>query len=130
MKKVLGILVLSLLFGKSCFSAEKYGDIIKRQSIEGNEFVITQEVTYQQLWKVDTKNNLKKSIKKAFSIERFAKNCEMISESPLFFATIKEHYFSGGWAEPRFLTIFDLNGKKVGIAPNWKYAEQFCKFYE
>ena len=83
MKKVLGILVLSLLFGKSCFSAEKYGDIIKRQSIEGNEFVITQEVTYQQLWKVDTKNNLKKSIKKAFSIERFAKNCEMIVTAEL-----------------------------------------------
>ena len=54
----------------------------------------------------------------------------MINEKPIFFAFVKEYYFSGGWAEPSNLTIFDLNGNKVGIAPDWEYAEQFCDFYK
>ena len=53
----------------------------------------------------------------------------MIGKKPLFFATIKEYYFSGGWAQPKYLTIFDLTGTKVGISPDWEYAEQFCVFY-
>ena len=111
------------------YSAEKYGDVIAKYEIENGEYVITQEVTYQELWKIDPNTREKKSIKKAFSIEKFAQHCEMIRENPLFFATVKEYYFSGGWAEPRHLTIFDLDGNKLGIAPNWEYAEQFCDFY-
>ena len=111
------------------YSAEKYGDVIAKYEIENGEYVITQEVTYQELWKIDPNTKEKKSIKKAFSIEKFAQHCEMIRENPLFFATVKEYYFSGGWAEPRHLTIFDLDGNKLGIAPNWEYAEQFCDFY-
>ena len=111
------------------YSAEKYGDVIAKYKIENGEYVITQEVTYQELWKIDPNTREKKSIKKAFSIEKFAQHCEMIRENPLFFATVKEYYFSGGWAEPRHLTIFDLDGNKLGIAPNWEYAEQFCDFY-
>ena len=52
----------------------------------------------------------------------------MIGKKPLFFATVKELFF-GGWAEPKYLTIFDLTGTKVGISPDWEYAEQFCDFY-
>ena len=111
------------------FSAEKYGDVIANYKIETGEYEITQEVTYQELWKVNPNTKEKKSIKKAFSIEKFAEHCEMIGEKPLFFATVKEYFFSGGWAEPRHLTIFDLDGNKVGIAPDWEYAEQFCDFY-
>ena len=83
----------------------------------------------QELWKIDPNTREKKSIKKAFSIEKFAEHCESIGENPLFFATVKEYFFLGGWAEPRHLTIFDLDGNKLGIAPNWEYAEQFCDFY-
>ena len=111
------------------FSAEKYGDVIANYKIETGEYEITQEVTYQELWKINPNTKEKKSIKKAFSIEKFAEHCEMIGEKPLFFATVKEYFFSGGWAEPRHLTIFDLDGNKVGIAPDWEYAEQFCDFY-
>ena len=128
MKNVLLILAI-ILFYNTTNSAEKYGDVIAKYEIENEEYVITQEVTYQELWKIIPSTNEKKSIKKAFSIEKFAEECEMIGENPLFFATIKEYYFSGGWAEPRHLTIFDLNGIKVGIAPDWEYAEQFCEFY-
>ena len=110
-------------------AAEKYGDVIERHVINGDEYVITQEVTYQELWKIIPGTNEKKSIKKAFSIERFAEECEMIGDKPLFIATIKEYYFSGGWAEPRHLTIFNLKGTKVGIAPDWEYVEQFCELY-
>ena len=111
------------------YSAEKYGDVIAKYEIENEEFVITQEATYQELWKINPNTKEKKSIKKAFSIEKFAEQCEMIGKKPLFFATVKEYYFSGGWAEPKYLTIFDLTGTKVGISPDWEYAEQFCKFY-
>ena len=111
------------------YSAEKYGDVIAKYEIENEEFVITQEATYQELWKINPNTKEKKSIKKAFSIEKFAEQCEMIGKKPLFFATVKEYYFSGGWAEPKYLTIFDLTGTKVGISPDWEYAEQFCEFY-
>lgn len=123
------LVILFYLISFNVVAAEKYGDVIERHIIFSDEYVVTQEVTYQQLWKIIPETNEKKSIKKAFSIEKFAKECEMIRERPLFFATIKEYFFSGGWAEPNHLTIFDLNGKKVGIAPNWEYANQFCKFY-
>ena len=111
------------------YSAKKYGDVIAKYKTENGEYVITQEVTYQELWKIDPNTREKKSIKKAFSIEKFAEHCESIGENPLFFATVKEYFFLGGWAEPRHLTIFDLDGNKLGIAPNWEYAEQFCDFY-
>ena len=128
MKNVLLILGI-ILISNTTNSAEKYGDVIKRYNVDGIEYIITQEVTYQELWKINPNTKDKKSIKKAFSIEKFAEHCEMIGEKPLFFATVKEYYFSGGWAEPRHLTIFDLNGIKVGIAPDWEYADQFCEFY-
>ena len=111
------------------YAPKKYGDIISKHLVKNEEYVITQETTYQELWKIIPQTNEKKSIKKAFSIERFAESCEMINEYPLFFATVKEYYFSGGWAEPSKLTIFNLDGKKVGIAPDWNYAKQFCNFY-
>lgn len=123
------ILVFYFLFSFNVDVFAEYGDIIDSYTIDDQEYIVTQEVTYQQLWKIDSETKDKISIKKSFSIEKFAEECEMISEKPLFFATVKEYYFSGGWAEPRHLTIFDLNGKKVGIAPDWEYAEQFCEFY-
>ena len=111
------------------YSAKKYGDVIAKYEIENEEYVITQEVTYQELWKIDSNTREKKSIKKAFSIEKFVEHCEAIGENPLFLATVKEYFFLGGWAEPRHLTIFDLDGNKIGIAPDWEYVEQFCDFY-
>ena len=123
------ISIFSIFFLTNLSATEKYGDIIEKYTLYDEEYVVTQEVTYQELWKIIPETNKKKSIKKAFSIEKFAEECEMIVERPLFFATVKEYFFSGGWAEPTHLTIFDLNGKKVGIAPDWEYAEQFCNFY-
>ena len=130
MKIILGVLVLFFLFNKISYSSEKHGDIINKYFVEGNEYIVTQETTFQELWKIDSKSNLKRSIKKGFSIEKFAKECDTINEKPLFFATMKEYYFAGGWAEPTYLTIFDLNGKKVGIAPDYEYLKSFCKFYD
>ena len=123
------VFIFFFLFSNHLFAVEKYGDVIERYNIDGQEYVVTQEVTYQELWKVnpDTKN--KASIKRVFSFGKFADECTMINEKPIFFAFVKEYYFSGGWAEPNNLTIFDLDGNKVGIAPDWEYAEQFCDFY-
>ena len=123
------VIIFFFLFSINLTAAEKYGDVIEQHVINEDKYVITQEVTYQELWKIIPGTNEKKSIKKAFSIERFAEECEMIGDKPLFIATIKEYYFSGGWAEPRHLTIFDLKGAKVGIAPDWEYVEQFCELY-
>jgi len=53
----------------------------------------------------------------------------MIKEKPIFFAGVKEYYFAGGWPEPTYITMFDVEGNKLGISPDWEYAEQFCKFY-
>ena len=111
------------------FNAEKYGDIIEKYEIENEKYVITQEVTYQELWRVDPKTNSRTSIKRVFSFGKFAKECAMIKEQPIFFASVKEYFFGGGWAEPNRLTIFDLKGNKVGIAPSYEYADELCKFY-
>ncbi len=111
------------------FNAEKYGDIIEKYEIENEKYVITQEVTYQELWRVDPKTNSRTSIKRVFSFGKFAKECAMIKEQPIFFASVKEYFFGGGWAEPNRLTIFDLKGNKIGIAPSWEYVDELCKFY-
>ena len=123
------IFIFFFLFSSHLFAAEKYGDIIEKYNIDGQEYVVTQEVTYQELWKLNPDKKNKTSIKRVFSFGKFADECSMINEKPIFFAFVKEYYFSGGWAEPRHLTIFDLDGNKLGIAPNWEYAEQFCDFY-
>ena len=39
------------------YGAKKYGDVIAKYEIENEEFVITQEATYQELWK---RNQLRK----------------------------------------------------------------------
>ena len=131
------IITISLLIGEDkawaasykSFNAEKYGDIIEKYEIENEKYVITQEVTYQELWLVDPKTNSRTSIKRVFSFGKFAKECTMIKEQPIFFASVKEYFFAGGWAEPTRLTIFDLKGNKVGIAPSYEYADELCKFY-
>ena len=127
MKKFYLIIFFIFFFNINGF-AQKYGDVIERYFINGNQYLVTQEATYQELWKINTKTKQKISIKRVFSFESFAKECKMLNEKPIFFASVKEYYFAGGWAEPKHLTIFDLNGKKIGIAPSLKYAEQLCKF--
>ena len=69
------------------------------------------------------------SIIGVFGFGRFAKECEMIEEKPIIFAGVKEYYFAGGWPDPTYITMFDVEGNKLGISPDWEYAEQFCKFY-
>ena len=121
--------IFFILFLCNLNAAEKYGDIIEKHTLNDEDYVITQEATYQELWKINPKTKEKKSIKRLFSFEGFAKNCEVIKDKPILIGTIKEYYFSGGWAEPNHLTLFNLNGKKIGIAPDWKYVEQFCEYY-
>ena len=95
------------------YSAEKYGDVIAKYEIENGEYVITQEVTYQELWKIDPNTREKKSIKKAFSIEKFAQHCEMIRENPLFFATVKEYELTTNRMINHYKKCTGLSEKKV-----------------
>ena len=90
---------------------------------------MTQEATYQEVLKIDPKTKERISIKGVFAFGKFAKECEMIEEKPIIFAGVKEYYFAGGWPEPTYITMFDVEGNKLGISPDWEYAEQFCKFY-
>ncbi len=124
------IIIFLFFFSFNSYADFEYGDIIKKYSLNGQEFIITQEATYQEILKIDPKTKERISIKGVFSFGNFAKECEMINKKPIFFASVKEYYFAGGWPEPTYLTIFDIEGNKLGIAPDWKYAEQFCKFYE
>ena len=57
MKDILLILTI-ILISNTSNSAEKYGDVIEKYNIDNKEYVVTQEITYQELWKVnpDTKN--------------------------------------------------------------------------
>jgi len=138
MKKLLAIVVLGLLWCNISFSdgyrfysyeVKDYGDVMERHFIYGEEYVVTQETTYHELWKIDPETKEKKSIKRVFSFEKFAEECVMIGEDPIFFAYVKEYYFAGGNMVQKYLTIFDLEGNKVGISPSWEYAEEFCDFY-
>ena len=124
------IIIFLFFFSFNSYADFEYGDIIKKYLINGQEFIITQEATYQEILKIDPKTKERISIKGVLSFGNFAKECEMINKKPIFFAGVKEYYFAGGWPEPTYLTIFDIEGNKLGIAPDWKYAEQFCKFYE
>ena len=121
-------LIYLIFFSFNVFAAENYGDIIGKYNINGEDYIITQEATYQELWKLNPETKQKISIKRVFSFESFAQECKMLNEKPIFFASVKEYYFAGGWVEPKYLTIFDLNGKKIGIAPSLKYADRLCKF--
>ena len=112
------------------YSENKYGHIIQKFEFDNKDYVLVQEATYQELWEIDPKNNQKKSIKRMFSFEGFAEKCIMIKDSPIFFATIKEYFFAGGWNEPSYLTVFNLKGLKLGISPNLNYVKDFCDFYE
>lgn len=124
------IIIFLTFYSFSCNADVQYRDIIKQYYINGQTIIITQEATYQEVLRVDPETKEKISIKRVFSFENFAKECEMINEKPIFFAGVKEYYFAGGWPEPTYLTIFDINGNKLGIAPNFQYAKQFCKFYK
>ena len=124
------IIIFLFFYSFSCNADVRYRDMIKKYYINGQTIIITQEATYQEVLKIDPKTKEKISIKRVFSFENFAEECEMINEKPIFFAGVKEYYFAGGWPEPTYLTIFDINGNKLGIAPNFKYAKQFCKFYK
>ena len=90
------IFIFFFLFSSHLFAAEKYGDIIEKYEIENEKYVITQEVTYQELWRVDPKTNSRTSIKRVFSFGKFAKECTMIEEQPIFFASVKEYFFESG----------------------------------
>ena len=127
--KVIVLLISLLLICKS-YSENEYGQIIKKFKIDNKDFILIQEATYQELWEIDPKINQKRSIKRMFSFEGFAKKCIMIDDSPIFFSTIKEYFFAGGWKEPSYLTVFNLKGIKLGISPNLNYAENLCDFYE
>ena len=123
------ICIFVFLFSNILFAAEKYGDVIEKYNIDGQEYVVTQEVTYHELWKVNPETGQKISIKRVFSFEKFAEECKMLNEKPVFLAFVKEYYFAGGWFEPTYLTIFDLKGRKLGIAPNLEYTNSLCNYY-
>ena len=111
------------------YAGKDYGDVIERHILNGEEYVVTQEATYQQLWKVNPETKEKESIGGFYAFGKFAEECIMIGEDPIFFAYVKKYYFAGGYMEPTYLTVFDLEGNKVGISPSWEYAEEFCDFY-
>ena len=125
----IALITLFILFSFKTYAVDKYGDIIERYNINGVEYIVTQEATYQEVLKIDPKTKERISIKGVFGFGRFAKECEMIEEKPIFFAGVKEYYFAGGWPEPTYITMFDVEGNKLGISPDWEYAEQFCVFY-
>jgi len=123
------IIIFLFFFSFNSYADFEYGDIIKKYLINGQEFIITQEATYQEILKIDPKTKERISIIGVFGFGRFAKECEMIEEKPIIFAGVKEYYFAGGWPDPTYITMFDVEGNKLGISPDWEYAEQFCKFY-
>ena len=44
------------------YAGKDYGDVIERHILNGEEYVVTQEATYQQLWKVNPETKEKESI--------------------------------------------------------------------
>ncbi len=123
------IITSFIFFSLKTYAIDKYGDIIERYNIEDVEYIVTQEATYQEVLKIDPITKERISIIRVFGFGRFAKECEMIEEKPIIFAGVKEYYFAGGWPDPTYITMFDIEGNKLGISPDWEYAEQFCKFY-
>ena len=67
-----------ILFSFKTYAVDKYGDIIERYNIDGVEYIVTQEATYQEVFIIDPKTKERISIKGVFGFGIFAKECEMI----------------------------------------------------
>ena len=60
-----------ILFSFKTYAVDKYGDIIERYNINGVEYIVTQEATYQEVLKIDPKTKERVSIKGVFGFGRF-----------------------------------------------------------
>ena len=72
-----------------------------------------------------------------FNFISLAKNCETIKNKNIYFGQNREYWLGGGAIiDDAQIRIFDLYDKSpwrdsdLGIVPNMKWANQFCKFYK
>ena len=65
----ISLITLFILFPFKTYTVDKYGDIIERYNIDGVEYIVTQEATYQEVLKIDPKTKERISIIGVFIFE-------------------------------------------------------------
>ena len=130
MKKLLSILVLSLLFGGSGNAEFNYEPVIKSYIIEDHVLTVSNNGFLHEVYLCKPTSKKCKEIGRHFSFIEKKKKCEGIDQKNIYFAVNKEHFFMGGINENAPLRIYDFEGNVYGSAPNLEYAKNHCEFYE
>ena len=128
MKKVFGIIFLSLLFINFALAELDQSKVKKKFKIDNKILAISNNGFLDEVWICNTSLKNCKISAKVFSFVALAEECEAIKESNIYFAQTKDYYFMGGWNEESPLKIFDLKSNLLGTSPDIEYAKNFCKF--
>ena len=128
MKKLLGIVFLSLFCVNFAFAELNQSKVKKKYKIDNNILAITNNSFLDEVWICSSSLKDCKLLSRVFSFVAFAEECEAIKEKNIYFAQTKDYYFMGGWNEESPLKIFDLKSNLLGTSPDIEYAKNFCKF--
>ena len=128
MKKIIGVVVLSILNFSFAFAELNQSEVKKKYKINNKTLAITNNGFLDEIWICNTSLTNCKMSARVFSFVALAEECEAIKEKNIFFAQTKDYYFMGGWNEESPLKIFDLKSNLLGTSPDIEYAKNFCKF--
>ena len=128
MKKIIGVVVLSILNFSFAFAELNQSEVKKKYKINNKTLAITNNGFLDEIWICNTSLTNCKMLTRVFSFVALAEECEAIKEKNIYFAQTKDYYFMGGWNEESPLKIFDLKSNLLGTSPDIEYAKNFCKF--
>ena len=128
MKKIIGVVVLSILNFSFAFAELNQSEVKKKYKINNKTLAITNNGFLDEIWICNTSLTNCNMLTRVFSFVALAEECEAIKEKNIYFAQTKDYYFMGGWNEESPLKIFDLKSNLLGTSPDIEYAKNFCKF--
>ena len=147
-KKIFYIFIFFLLFATYAYSNEidfyklklPFKDSHLKaiyQLDNGNIIYIQRYERGNKIWERVKDSKELKEITFLWGFIALAKWCESIEERNIYFATNLEYWFGGGtkidYSQIRIFNLYDPSpwrDSDLGIAPNMKYAEHLCEFYE
>jgi len=128
LKKIIGVVVLSILNFSFAFAELNQSEVKKKYKINNKTLAITNNGFLDEIWICNTSLTNCNMLTRVFSFVALAEECEAIKEKNIYFAQTKDYYFMGGWNEESPLKIFDLKSNLLGTSPDIEYAKNFCKF--
>lgn len=128
--RILVLIFFSFFINQHVFSEINNSKNIKTYQIENKILKISNNGFVDEIYLCDFNIQKCKLIDKAWSFVAFAKKCDGIDATNIYFAQKKEYFFKGGINENAPLRIYDLDGNIYGTSPNIKYAKPWCEFID